>query len=89
VARVIQKVGYSEFDAGVVGRELPVGFGVMGIAIIGRDQFVEAGLEDRNFAAQQAFDLARVGVDADRRDGIAEGQECFWIPASGSRLELS
>lgn len=24
-----------------------------------------------------------------RRDGIAEGQECFWIPGSGSRLELS
>src|ERR1700681_1998086 len=26
---------------------------------------------------------------AHRRDGIAEGQEYFWIPGSGSRLELS
>jgi transcriptional regulator with XRE-family HTH domain len=26
---------------------------------------------------------------ADRGDGVAEGQDCFWIPSSGFRLELS
>jgi hypothetical protein len=33
--------------------------------------------------------LMRPYFAAHGRDGVAEGQDCFWIPGGGSRLELS